>query len=71
MDEKRDPRELHSVADDDKPLTSREAEAMGRQTETYTRGEKITDQVVYGDVDDSVENEDQTDAHHAESDEHV
>ena len=71
MDNGEKPRELHTEADDIPPLSKREAEAMGRQTATYTRGEKITDQVVYGDVDDSVENEDQTDAHHAESDEHV
>lgn len=44
---------------------------MGRQTERATRGERIRDQVVYGDLGDTVENEDQTDAHHAEPDEHV
>jgi hypothetical protein len=54
----------------EKPLSPEEAERMGRQTETYTRGEKISDQVVYGDVD-GPENEDQMDEHHAESDEHV
>jgi hypothetical protein len=54
----------------EKPLTPREAESMGRQTETYTRGEKIEDQVVYGDTE-SVENEDQTDEHHADADDIV
>ena len=44
---------------------------MGRQTETHTRGEKITDQVVYGDIEDSVENEDQMDEHHADADDIV
>jgi hypothetical protein len=65
------PGELHTPADDLKPLTRREAESMGRQTETATRGEPVADQVVYGDVGDTVENEDQSDAHHAESDEHL
>jgi hypothetical protein len=54
----------------EKPLTPREAESMGRQTETYARGEKIEDQVVYGDTE-SVENEDQTDEHHADADDIV
>jgi hypothetical protein len=54
----------------EKPLTPREAESMGRQTETYTRGEKIADQVVYGDTE-SVESEDQTDEHHADADDIV
>jgi len=43
---------------------------MGRQTETHTRGEKISDQVVYGDVE-SEENEDQMDEHHADADDIV
>ena len=47
----------------EKPLTPREAESMGRQTETNTIGQKISDQVVYGDTE-SVENEDQMDEHH-------
>ncbi|HEY5341403.1 MAG TPA: hypothetical protein VIK27_10275 [Candidatus Aquilonibacter sp.] len=63
--------ELHTVADDLEPLTKLEAESMGRQTETLTRGERVEDQVVYGDVGGTVENEDQSSAHHAESDEHV
>jgi len=44
---------------------------MGRQTETHTIGQKISDQVVYGDVGGSVENEDQADAHHADADDVV
>lgn len=63
--------ELHTEADEAPPLSPREAESMGRQTETHTRGERIREQVVYGDVGGSVENEDQTDAHHAEPGEHV
>ena len=63
-------RPLSTEADDLAPLSPREAEAMGRQTETKTLGERVQDQVVYGDVE-SVENEDQADAHHAEPDEHL
>jgi hypothetical protein len=54
----------------EKPLTPKEAESMGRQTETHTRGEKISDQVVYSDVE-SEENEDQMDEHHGEPDDIV
>jgi hypothetical protein len=54
----------------EKPLSPQEAESMGRQTETHTIGQKISDQVVYGDVD-SVENEDQMDEHHADADDIV
>ena len=54
----------------EKPLTPREAESMGRQTETRTIGQKISDQVVYGDTE-SVENEDQMDEHHADADDIV
>jgi hypothetical protein len=54
----------------EKPLTPREAESMGRQTETHTIRQKISDQVVYGDTE-SVENEDQTDEHHADADDIV
>jgi hypothetical protein len=63
-------RPLRTEADDLPPLSPEEAEVMGRQTETRTRGERIRDEVVYGDVE-SVENEDQADAHHAEPDEHL
>ena len=56
---------------DETPLTPEEAEVMGRQTERQTRGERLRDQTVYGDVGGTVENEDQTDAHHAEPDEHL
>lgn len=65
------PRELHTEADDIPPLSSTEAESMGRQTETATRDEPVSRQTVYGDVEDSVENEDQADAHHAEPDQHL
>ena len=54
----------------ERPLTPREAESMGRQTETHTIGQKISNQVVYGDTN-SVENEDQMDEHHADSDDIV
>jgi hypothetical protein len=54
----------------ERPLTPREAESMGRQTETHTIGQKISDQVVYGDTN-SVENEDQMDEHHGEPDDIV
>jgi hypothetical protein len=54
----------------EKPLSPREAESMGRQTETHTIGQKISDQVVYGDTE-SVENEDQMDEHHADADDIV
>jgi hypothetical protein len=63
-------RQLRTEADDLPPLTPQEAQVMGRQTETKTRGERVQDQVVYGDIE-SVENEDQADAHHAEPDEHL
>lgn len=66
-----DPRELHTEADDIPPLSPKEAESMGRQTETHTLGEKISDQVVYGDVDEGFENEDQADEHHADADDIV
>jgi len=70
MKDERDPPPL---PEDELPgaLSSREAEAMGRQTDPRFRGEDVGNEVVYGDVGDSVENEDQTDAHHAEDDEHL
>jgi len=71
MNREEQPRELRTEADDLPPLSKREAEAMGRQTETHTRGERISEQIVYGDVDGSVENEDQADAHHADPGEHL
>lgn len=70
MNGEEQPRELQTEADDLPPLSNREAQAMGRQTETRTRGERISDEVVYGDVE-SVENEDQADAHHADPGEHL
>ena len=54
----------------EKPLTPKEAESMGGQTETHRIGQKISDQVVYGDTN-SVENEDQMDEHHADADDIV
>jgi hypothetical protein len=65
------PRELHTQADDIAPLSSEEALSMGRQTETKTLGERIRNQVVYGEIENSPETEDQSDAHHAEADEHL
>ncbi len=71
MSKRERPEELHTEADDIPPLSPREAESMGRQTETHTRGEEIEDQVVYGDVDEGFENEDQADEHHADADDIV
>jgi hypothetical protein len=65
------PKPLHTQADDIPPLSADEALSMGRQTETRTRNELIRNQVVYGDIEGTPENEDQNDAHHAESDEHL
>ncbi|MBV9270260.1 MAG: hypothetical protein JO165_04145 [Candidatus Eremiobacteraeota bacterium] len=59
------------MQDERDPLSPREAEAMGRQVDPHFRGEDVGNEVVYGDVDEGVENEDQTDAHHAEEDEHL
>lgn len=44
---------------------------MGRQSERDVRGEPLRRQTVYGDIEGSVDNEDQADAHHAEPDEHL
>ena len=71
MKREQEPRELHTEADNIPPLDPLEAESMGRQTETHTLGEKISDQVVYGDVDEGFENEDQADEHHADADDIV
>jgi hypothetical protein len=59
------PDELHTEADDLEPLTHRESEAMGRQTEGHVPGIKPGDETVYGEID-SVETEDQADAHNAD-----
>lgn len=56
---------------DQTPLSSEEAEVMGRQSERDVRGEPLRRQTVYGDIEGSVDNEDQADAHHAEPGEHV
>lgn len=53
------------------PLSRRESEAMGRQTDPDLPGEDQGNEVVYGEIDNSPENEDQRDAHRAEPDEHV
>lgn len=65
------PKELHTEADDETPLTSREAEAMGEQAVRRLRDIPAERQTVYGDVDEGFDNEDQADAHHADPGEHV
>ncbi|GAC1353258.1 MAG: hypothetical protein NVSMB1_24820 [Polyangiales bacterium] len=60
------PKELHTIADDEAPLSAREAGVMGSQR---VRGAGTP--LVYGDVGEGNENEDQADAHHAEPDEHL
>ena len=64
-------RELHTEADDEEPLTQREAGAAGEQTARKLRGVPENVQTVYGEVDEGFDNEDQADAHHAEPGEHV
>jgi hypothetical protein len=61
-----DPKELHTVADDIPPLTERESEHMGRQTEGHRPGRKLEDETVYGETDYGAENEDQADVHNAD-----
>lgn len=62
---------LHTEADDREPLTPREAAAMGRQdARPVGPGVSPADMVVYGDVENSPETQDQYDAPHAEPDEH-
>ena len=65
------PNELRTEADDEAPLSSREAEAMGEQTTRRLRGIPPERQTMYGDVDEGYDNEDQADAHHADPGEHV
>jgi hypothetical protein len=60
------PEELHSVADNIPPLSERESEVMGRQTEGHRPGQKLEDETVYGETDYGPETEDQADAHNAE-----
>ena len=64
------PRPLHTIADNDPPLSAREAEAMGFQRPRAFGNVKPIDEVVYGEGD-GFENEDQADANHAEPDEHL
>ncbi len=64
------PAELHTEADDLQPLTSNEAVYMGNQVDKKIPGVPASAMLVYGDVDEGSENEDQYDAHHAEQDEH-
>ena len=65
------PTELHTEAEDDEPLAPDEAGAMGNQTVRTMRGVPEKRELVYGDVGVGPENEDETDAHHADPDEHV
>ncbi|MBV8425075.1 MAG: hypothetical protein JO349_07780 [Candidatus Eremiobacteraeota bacterium] len=65
------PKELHTEADDEKPLTSREAEVMGEQAVRRLRDIPKERQTVFGEVDEGFDNEDQADAHHADPGEHV
>ena len=65
------PNELHTEADDEEPLTSREAEVMGAQAVRRLRDIPKERQTVYGEVDEGFDNEDQADAHHADPGEHV
>lgn len=62
----KDPSELHTIADNIPPLTKRESESMGRQTQGHRPGVKLEDETVYGDTGDGPENEDQADVHHAD-----
>jgi hypothetical protein len=71
MKDERNPRELHTEADDLQPLSPEEAEAMGRQTEGSGGVFDPKRETVYADIESSPENEDQADAHHADPDEHV
>jgi hypothetical protein len=52
-------RQLHTIADDEEPLTRREADVAGITP---------TPEVVYGDTDEDPNREDQHDAHHGSDD---
>ena len=65
------PRELHTEADDEEPLTPREEGVAGAQTDRPLRGVPENIKTVYGEVDEGYENQDQADAHHAEPGEHL
>jgi hypothetical protein len=56
------PLPLHTQADDEPPLSRREADVAGISP---------TPQVVYADTDEDPNRDDVRDAHHAEPDEHV
>jgi hypothetical protein len=56
--------------DENKPLTAGEADVMGFQVPRNIPGHKISAELVYGEAD-GVETEDNYDAHHADSDQHV
>ena len=64
-------KELRTEADDEEPLTSDQAGAMGEQAVRRLRDIPKERQTVYGDVDEGFDNEDQADAHHADPGEHV
>lgn len=65
------PRELHTEADDEPPLSPQEAAVMGSQTARKLRDVPESRETVYAEVDLGYDNEDQADAHHAEPGEHV
>jgi hypothetical protein len=56
------PRQLRTQADDEPPLSRREADVAGISPTPLT---------VYGDTDEDQNRDDLRDAHHAEADEHV
>ncbi len=56
------PRELRTQADNEQPLSRREADVAGIST---------TPEVVYGESDEDENRDDQRDAHHADPDEHL
>jgi hypothetical protein len=71
MTESDAPRELHTEADELSPLSPTEAKYMGNQVDKKIPGVPASAMLVYGEVDEGFENEDQYDAHHAEPGEHV
>lgn len=56
------PRQLRTPADDEPPLSRREADVQGISP---------TPEVVYGESDEDQNRDDERDAHHAEPDEHL
>lgn len=65
-----EPKDLHTEADDEAPLSAKEADAMGFQVPRQIPGHRLSAETVYGEMD-GVENEDQYDAHHADPDQHL